>query len=70
MTRRRLPTLHCLLAALVLLAPCAVPAAAAPPALIPLPAQLAPGDGQVWSTPPPSSWWPTMTLPPRKPRTT
>ncbi|CAM5445160.1 beta-N-acetylhexosaminidase [Rhodanobacter lindaniclasticus] len=47
MTRRRLPTLHCLLAALVLLAPCAVPAAAAPPALIPLPAQLAPGDGQV-----------------------
>ncbi|CAM5621680.1 hypothetical protein RLIN73S_04202 [Rhodanobacter lindaniclasticus] len=47
MTRRRLPTLHCLLAALVLLAPCAVPAAAAPPALIPLPAQLAPGDGKV-----------------------
>lgn len=46
MTRRCLPTLYCLLALLMLLLPLPpASATAAAPSLIPLPAQLVPGDG-------------------------
>ena len=45
MTRRCLPTLYCLLALLMLLPLPPASATAAPPSLIPLPAQLVWGDG-------------------------